>query len=65
MSQPVNRTAARVLSLVMVVLCMVAVGVGVRLSQEEKPYEVIRLLQILRLPDSHKTMVENAFRNFW
>lgn len=40
MSQPVNRTAARVLSLVMVVLCMVAVGVGVRLSQEEKPYSL-------------------------
>ena len=40
MSQPVNRTAARVLSLVMVVLCMVAAGVGVRLSQEEKPYSL-------------------------
>ena len=31
MSQPVNRTAARVLSLVMVVLCMVAAGVVVTL----------------------------------
>ena len=38
MSQPVNRTAARVLSVVMVVLCMAAAGVGVRLSQEEKPF---------------------------
>ena len=40
MSQPVNRTAVRVLSVVMVVLCMAAAGVGVRLSQEEKPFSL-------------------------
>lgn len=40
MSQPVNRTAARILSVVMVVLCMAAAGVGVRLSQEEKPFSL-------------------------